>query len=292
VGHIGALWTDLGSAAGSFLVGVQRIQIDPGSWSTPAHDEQIEEEIFYVLGGSGLSWQEGSVYEVGPEDCLVHLAQEGTHTLRAGPEGLDVLAFGQRAYSTSTRLPRAGVSWLGETWVESGGGGHPFEREAAAGAPEVGEVSPRPATIVNLAQVEAVPWGQGRVEAVRRDLGRAGGSLRTGLRHVTAAPGKQAVTKHCHSAEEELFVVLEGAGMVELGDEQYPLRRGSIVARPPGTGVAHAFHAGEDGLVYLAYGTREPHDTAYYPDSGKVSLRGLGVIFRPEQLDYWDGETL
>jgi hypothetical protein len=40
----------------------------------------------------------------------------------------------------------------------------------------------------------------------------------------------------------------------------------------------------------LAYGTRDPNDIAYYPRSNKVNLRGVGVIFRPERLDYWDGE--
>ena len=43
-------------------------------------------------------------------------------------------------------------------------------------------------------------------------------------------------------------------------------------------------------LVYLAYGTREPNDIAYYPRSGKVTLRGIGVMGRIEPLDYWDGE--
>ena len=47
---------------------------------------------------------------------------------------------------------------------------------------------------------------------------------------------------------------------------------------------------GDDGLVYLAYGTRVPNDISFYPDSGKVNLRGVGVIFRPERVDYWDGE--
>ena len=36
--------------------------------------------------------------------------------------------------------------------------------------------------------------------------------------------------------------------------------------------------------------TREPNDIAYYPRSGKVSLRGVGVIGRIERLGYWDGE--
>jgi uncharacterized cupin superfamily protein len=40
----------------------------------------------------------------------------------------------------------------------------------------------------------------------------------------------------------------------------------------------------------LAYGTREPNDIAYYPRSGKVMLRGVGVIGRIEPLGHWDGE--
>ena len=58
VGHLDGTWFDLGSAAGSREVGVQRIRVEPGAWSTPAHVEHGEEEIFYVLGGSGVSWQD------------------------------------------------------------------------------------------------------------------------------------------------------------------------------------------------------------------------------------------
>jgi uncharacterized cupin superfamily protein len=47
---------------------------------------------------------------------------------------------------------------------------------------------------------------------------------------------------------------------------------------------------GEDGVTYLAYGTREPNDIAYYPRSNKVYFRGVGLMTRLEQLDYDDGE--
>jgi hypothetical protein len=40
----------------------------------------------------------------------------------------------------------------------------------------------------------------------------------------------------------------------------------------------------------LAYGTRDPSDICWYPDSRKIYFRGVGVIGRIEQLDYWDGE--
>jgi uncharacterized cupin superfamily protein len=95
---------------------------------------------------------------------------------------------------------------------------------------------------------------------------------------------------HCHSAEEELFVVLDGEGVCILGEEEHPVRRGSVISRPPATRVAHGFLAGEAGLTYLAYGTREPNDIAYYPRSNKFYLRGIGLMARVERLDYWDGE--
>ena len=295
-GHIAGGWRDLGTAAGSVGVGVQRIEVDPGKWSTPAHIEGSEEEIFYVLRGSGISWQfdgeSAAAYAVGEGDCLVHLALEEAHTLRAGPEGLDVLAFGMRSYAdAATYLPRAGVAWLGVTWVVAGGEeNHPWTREAAAGEPEVGELLERPATIVNLADVEADERTEKTVARTRRNLGRAARSERTGLQHVTVPPGKLAVPPHCHSAEEEIFVVLNGDGYLLLGHDETPVHAGHVVSRPAATGIAHSFRGGENGLTYLAYGTREPNDIAYYPRSNKIAFRGVGVVGRIERLDYWEGE--
>ena len=55
-GHIAATWQDL-TGANSVTAGVQRIAVDPGKWATPLHLEGSEEEIFYVLSGSGISLQ-------------------------------------------------------------------------------------------------------------------------------------------------------------------------------------------------------------------------------------------
>jgi uncharacterized cupin superfamily protein len=292
-GHIAGYWRDLGEAAGSVTVGVQRIQVDPGKWSTPLHLEGSEEEIFFVLAGSGISleWdgESTAAYPIRPGDCAVYRALEVGHTCRAGPEGLDVLAFGMRSYAdAATYLPRAGVSWLGATWVLAGGEEHhPWTREAAAGEPEIGELLERPATIVNADEVDPSAYEGETVSRTRRDLGGAAGSLRTGLQHFSLPAGKLGNPPHCHSAEEELFVVLEGEGTFLLGDEELPVRPGTVVSRPAGTGVCHTFRG---PLEYLAYGTREPNDICYYPRSNKISFRGVGVITRLEQVDYWDGE--
>ena len=69
-----------------------------------------------------------------------------------------------------------------------------------------------------------------------------------------------------------------------------PVRAGHVISRPAATGVAHQLRAGQEGLVFLAYGTREPNDICWYPRSHKIAWRGVGVIARVEPLDYWDGE--
>jgi len=176
VGPLAAYWTDLGKAAGSVTVGLNRVEILPGKRSTPAHAEGEEEEIFWVLGGSGLSWQEGETYEVGPGDCLVHLAGKHTHTLVAGEEGLDVLAFGMRAYAEMGYLPRAGVMRHGRATIDlSPDTRHPWEREAAAGELELPPPSPRPDRIVNLADVELDERHGATVASEERELGHAAG---------------------------------------------------------------------------------------------------------------------
>jgi uncharacterized cupin superfamily protein len=62
-----------------------------------------------------------------------------------------------------------------------------------------------------------------------------------------------------------------------------------VISRPPGTGVAHALRPGAQGLTYLAFGTREPADMCFYPQQGRVSLRGLGIALRSPEIDYLPG---
>ncbi len=64
-----------------------------------------------------------------------------------------------------------------------------------------------------------------------------------------------------------------------------------MISRPPGTRIAHCLRAGGAGLTYLAYGTKEPNDIAYYPRSNKVYFRGIGLIGRLEPLEFHDGDA-
>ncbi len=297
LGHLAGRWTSLARAAGARRLGVNRIEVDPGMWSTPAHVHQAEEEIFFVLGGTGLSWQqvgtEGDVraYEVREGDCIVHLAGRERHTLKAGPEGLDVVAFGNRVPTEFGHLPRGNVGWLGRAWVDAGGGDRPWQREADAGPPAEVETSERPANIKREDDVEPV-WG-GQVFT----LGHAAGSEQSGLNLTKLPPGGEGAPPHCHSAEDEFFVVLEGEGTLhveptptkrEFGvqPEQHVVRRGHAVSFPAGSSLCHSFTAGDEGLVYLAYGTRQPTDVIYYPRRSAFFFKGVGMMVPVEHVGF------
>jgi uncharacterized cupin superfamily protein len=238
----------------------------------PVHVHGDEEEIFFVLSGGGLGYEKGDAYEIGAGDVIVHPASGRPHTFLAGDAGLELLAFGSGSDTNISFLPRAKVMWCGPRWVPLDSP-HPFHAEGQAGPLEAPEPGPRPANVVAMRDIDAGPIPGAEVRA----LGRAAGAIKAGLNHVTLASGESGAPPHCHALEEELFYVLDGSGTLLLGDREHALVPGDVVARPPSTGVAHSLGAGDGGMTYLVYGTREPGDSVYYPQAGQVRLRGLGV---------------
>ena len=196
------------------------------------------------------------------EDCVVRPVPHDPETLRAGGEGLTVLVF-----ATPAEPP-------------------PFH----SGEPE-------PSQVLNLDSAE--PSYEGEAGMWVR-FARQAGAEHAGVNYGRLEPGHAGAPPHCHSADEELFVVLEGGGMLELWPspalaeesprEERQIQAGHVISRPPSTGISHFFRAGSAGMTFLAYGTRRQNDVCYYPRSNKIFWRGLGLIARLEPLDYDDGE--
>jgi uncharacterized cupin superfamily protein len=288
-GEIDASWQRLAATAGAVGVGVNRVRVAPGMLPTPPHSHGASEEIYFVLTGSGLAWQDETVHEVGAGACVVQRADHFEHTFRAGPDGLEYLVFGTNHPTEFGWLPRSGAVRLGWPWVE-GRTDDPWDIEAQAEPLLFGDAAPRPPNVVSLEQGERY-----------RRLGADAGATRTGLNWLQVAEGRLSGPPHCHSESEEVFVVLGGEGTLELWPspgaaadgverEDVPVRAGHIVARPPASSVAHAFRGGPNGITLLAYGTNPPNDICYYPRSNKIFWCGVGVIARVEALDYRDGE--
>jgi uncharacterized cupin superfamily protein len=291
-----ATWQMLGRAAGTKGVGVNRVRVAPGKLPTPPHSHGASEEIYYVLSGSGLLWQDDEVHEVRTGDCVVQRANELEHTFIAGPDGLEFIVFGTRHPTELGWLPRSGAVRLGWPWVE-GRVDDPWDTAAEQAPLTHGDPAPRPGNVVNIDEVEIEANGSMRTAPLatqeRSDL--------AGFHWEALAPGSRGSVPHCHSEEEEIFIILAGEGTLHLWPapvaeargvqhEEIAIRPGHVIARPPATRVSHWFRAGTDGLTMLIYGTRCANDMAWYPRSNKIQWRGLGVIGRIESLDYDDGE--
>jgi len=292
---LGGRWQRLADAAGCVRVGTQRVQLKPGQMLTPPHVHSVEEEIFHVLDGSATLWQDGTTCTVAAGDTLVFNASGPTHTLIGGDDGVDVLIFGQRLTPEAGVLPRTNVAWLAHSPVQVMTA-HPWDAEAALGIPD-GTPGDRPPNVIALDDVE------GDYGGISKRLGHEGGAKRSGLNRIALPPHEEGAPPHCHTVEEEVFVVLDGEGTLELWgppipggppatepQETHPLKRGHVVSRPASTRISHCLRSGDGGLIYLAYGTREANDVCYYPRSNKIFFRGLGLIARLEPLDYFDGE--
>jgi uncharacterized cupin superfamily protein len=297
-GEMDAEWQLLGRAAGTTGVGVNRIRIAPGKLPTPPHSHGASEELFYVLAGSGLAWQDGDVHEVRPGDCVIHRADHHEHTFVAGDDGLELLVYGTRHPTEIGWLPRSRAIRIGWPWVE-GRDDDPWDIEAAGEPLAVGEPKPRPDNIRNVDDVD--------LESDRHQTW-AGLANRTdtdlaGLAWEQIAAEQTGSIPHSHSEEEEIFVILEGSATLHLepnprpaghgvSAEAHPLRPGHVVARPPGTGISHWFRAGDDGCTMLVYGTRRPNDLCFYPRSNTINFRGLGVIAHVDPVPYPDDDAV
>src|SRR5688500_12789307 len=256
-----AWWQRLGDAAGTEGVGLNRVRVAPGKLPTPPHGHGASEEIFFVLAGSGLAWQDEQVHEVRPGDCIIHRADEQEHTFVAGPDGLDYLVYGTRHPTEVGWLPRSGAVRFGWPWVE-GRTDDPWDREAEAPPLAYGEPAERPPNILNVDEVEHERLGA----ATTAPLATRERSVQAGFHWERLDAGGRGSVPHCHSEEEEIFVMLEGDGTLELWPspwlrsmtgaerEDVPIRAGHVVARTPGSRVSHSFRAGPNGLAMLIYG--------------------------------------
>lgn len=56
---------------------------------------------------------------------------------------------------------------------------------------------------------------------------------------------------HAHGANEQVYVIIRGRGIMRVGNEQQEVGPGTVVFVPPGTGHA-ILNAGEEPLVYVS----------------------------------------
>jgi len=98
-----------------------------------------------------------------------------------------------------------------------------------------------------------------------KSISDAVGMKNIGVHLVCVEPGKETTAFHFHHAEEEYIYILEGKGLLELGDDEVEVGAGSFIGFTAPS-LPHAMrNASDQDLVYLMGGERRESDVCDYP---------------------------
>jgi uncharacterized cupin superfamily protein len=121
------------------------------------------------------------------------------------------------------------------------------------------------------------------------------GAKDLGYSYDVVPPGKRSCPFHSHRAEEEMFFIVKGRGMLRYGGERRAIRAGDVICCPAGgPETAHQIiNDSDEDLAYLSVSTMSPAEVCEYPDSGKIGAFGgdlRHVTEKQSDVAYWTGE--
>ena len=135
----------------------------------------------------------------------------------------------------------------------------------------------------NVVNENELEWGEqshGEKFGYRRkSIGSTAGSERLGCSLYEVPPGRRAWPYHYHLANEEAIYVLEGSGMLRVGEEEAPVSQGDYVALPAGAEGAHQLVEREPHRQGARRGAVHPRPVARarvdrHPGEGRPGARG------------------
>lgn len=140
----------------------------------------------------------------------------------------------------------------------------------------------RPPTIVHA---EAVSEAQihhplnPRSGMGHRSLSDAAGLERLGFHLVRLPPGKEANELHTHRFEEEFYYVIEGRGLLLVGDDRHEVGPGSFAGFPAPSPAHLMTNPFDEDLVYLIGGERRQFEIAEFPRHAKILFRAGADVY-------------
>ena len=134
-------------------------------------------------------------------------------------------------------------------------------------------------------------------------LGAGTAAAKLGISVDILAPGMRGCPYHFHYAQEEAFVILEGAGSLRVAGSVLEIQAGDVVFIPPGPQYPHQIvNTSTAPMKYLSISTCDSPEVVEYPDSGKYLAMAAGLLAdgttqvfgrmhrESDDLDYWHGE--
>jgi uncharacterized cupin superfamily protein len=304
---------NVGTWGGGHPFDFQIRRVPPGASICPYHGHLGQWEAFFVRAGHGTVRASSKSYPVKTDDVFVHPPLALHQLTNTGTTDLEVFIFADNPPMDGCYYPDSGKWGLRQPGFffrateadyfdgeEPGAPSSPPNRPTPVPQPPP-DLPPFDARRINIDDLPWDPWRSPKLtfRGESKELSVALGARRnapTGLgghpfdlELCRLAPGERGNPFHCHAAQWEMFIFLEGTATVRAGDERQVLHGGEVVLHP--AMEAHEVrNTGETDLLYLLVADNPPVDYWYYPDSDKWGLRAPRKFFRLQEVDYYDGE--
>lgn len=143
--------------------------------------------------------------------------------------------------------------------------------------------------VVNLSELQGRASEQGtKFSATVKPLGLNTGAAKLGCSWTEVPPGRAAWPRHFHCVNEEAMFVLEGEGLLRIGDAEVPVRPGDYVTFPTGPKHAHQVrNTGQGPLRYLGLSTLGNNEIVGYPDSKKIGAAAAPDYAAAMRGEHW-----
>lgn len=91
---------------------------------------------------------------------------------------------------------------------------------------------------------------------------------------VELDPGNYAYGYHYHEANEEVFYIISGTGVIRTLDGEISVKAGDVIGFPTGEKGSHVIRntSKNDKLVYIDFGTTILPEIAHLPDLNKIMV--------------------
>lgn len=94
---------------------------------------------------------------------------------------------------------------------------------------------------------------------------------------VEVPPGNSSFEYHYHEADEEVFYIISGEGIVRTPKGDMRVRRGDLITFPPGADGAHSITntSETEKLIYVDFDTHNLPEITHFPDKDIVHVQGV-----------------
>lgn len=125
-------------------------------------------------------------------------------------------------------------------------------------------------------------WGYDKAQVSLTTLVQPLADQKLACRLVVVPAGNLCTPYHFQFSNEEIYVILEGEGVMRQGERDYPIRPGDVISAPPEPAAKnHITNTGKTELRYLAICNVDQPDELVVPEELLLPA-AEGVVPEPE----------